>query len=132
MAILGTVLNTVDALAGLTWLTRTTVRACNSLCSPCAGAAMPFILFVAVPVLVCVATSAIACVLSVVESWTIRDSFLYAMSNVLGLANPLTGDSPTTTSGVVRASNRSKPLEGIHTRLARRRRTPQRPSLISS
>ena len=35
--------------------------------------------------------------LVVAESWTLGNSFPYVISNVLGLANALTDDSPTTT-----------------------------------
>ena len=48
--------------------------------------------------------------LVVAESWTLGNSFPYVISNVLGLANPFTDDSPTTTG----ARNQILPKQHRH------------------
>ena len=54
-----------------------------------------------IPVLVCTVTFLLASILVGFEQWALKTGFLYVISNVLGLANPLTGASPSHPVGMV-------------------------------
>mmetsp|Transcript_12535 Transcript_12535/g.33562 ORF Transcript_12535/g.33562 Transcript_12535/m.33562 type:complete len:364 (-) Transcript_12535:120-1211(-) len=62
-----------------------------------------FLLFglVLVPALSLLLATIFGAILAVIEAWTPWDGILYVISNIAGLGNPLTSNSPTTGSGTI-------------------------------
>lgn len=99
--LLGLILAMIDNLPALDALKKIMIAKSEWLCNRKYNLTPGFMLLILIPVAVTCITLLFALLLAAAEGWTVGTGFLYVISNLLGLANPLTGNSPSANPGMI-------------------------------